>query len=322
MQYLRQNGHRTVTESADRVLISSLISNIRSAIMLDGDKLELIIAALLAQGHVLLEDVPGIGKTITARALAYSLHASFKRIQCTPDLLPGDVTGNAIYNQRESRFEFVKGAIFANIVLVDEINRASPRTQSSLLESMAERQVTSDGFTYPLPDPFFLIATQNPIEMTGTFPLPEAQLDRFLISLNLGYPSFEDEVTILEREEHSNPLANLQAVISIDEIKRLQSAAQAVDVARSLKEYIVRLNQASRAHPDLILGVSPRGGVGLQRMAQALALLQSRTFVTPDDIRRAAPAVLAHRVFARDRRIESARDVIVSILRDTTVPAF
>ncbi len=320
MQLTRQNGKQP--ENADRAVLTRLTENVRSAIILDHDKLELIVAALLAKGHVLLEDVPGIGKTITARAIAQSLRASFKRIQCTPDLLPGDITGSAIYNQREGRFEFIKGAIFANVVLVDEINRASPRTQSSLLESMAEGQVTSDGFTYPLPQPFFILATQNPIEMAGTFPLPEAQLDRFLITLNLGYPAFNDEVTILEREEHANPLDQLQAIIELEDVIRLQNATQAIDVARPLKEYIVRLNHATRAHPELMLGVSPRGGVALQRIAQALALIAGRTFVTPDDVKRAAPAVMAHRVLARDRRIETAREVVSVILSTTAIPAF
>ncbi len=320
MQLTRQNGKQP--ENADRAVLTRLTENVRSAIILDHDKLELIVAALLAKGHVLLEDVPGIGKTITARAIAQSLRASFKRIQCTPDLLPGDITGSAIYNQREGRFEFIKGAIFANVVLVDEINRASPRTQSSLLESMAEGQVTSDGFTYPLPQPFFILATQNPVEMAGTFPLPEAQLDRFLITLNLGYPAFNDEVTILEREEHANPLDQLQAIIELEDVIRLQNATQAIDVARPLKEYIVRLNHATRAHPELMLGVSPRGGVALQRIAQALALIAGRTFVTPDDVKRAAPAVMAHRVLARDRRIETAREVVSVILSTTAIPAF
>ncbi|MDX2160979.1 MAG: AAA family ATPase [bacterium] len=320
MQVVRHNGTVQAEQAEIRASLQRLVANIRSAIILDPAKLELILAALLAKGHVLLEDVPGIGKTITARAIAQSLHASFKRIQCTPDLLPSDITGSAIYNQRESRFEFLKGAVFANLVLVDEINRASPRTQSSLLESMAEGQVSSDGFTHPLPQPFFIIATQNPIEMAGTFPLPEAQLDRFLIMLNLGYPSFDDEVTILEREEHTNPLDALQPVIDTDAVMRLQEGVQAVDVVRPVKEYIVRLNHATRAHPEAILGVSPRGGVALQRIAQALALIDGRRFVTPDDIKRSAPAVMAHRIMTRDRRIESAHGLIDDVLKSVPVP--
>lgn len=297
-----------------------LIDNIRQAVVVDPARLELILAAMIAEGHVLLDDVPGIGKTLVAKALAKSVHASFKRVQCTPDLLPTDITGSAIYNQRDQQFEFMPGPVFANVVLVDEINRASPRTQSSLLESMAERQVSSDGFTHKLEPPFFVIATQNPIEMAGTFPLPEAQLDRFLVALNLGYPEFQDEVTILEREEHADPLDSIEPVVDLQDILTLQQAARSVDVVRPLKEYIVRIVTATRAHPEVVLGVSPRGGVAMQRLAQALALLRGRSFVTPDDIKSAAPAVMAHRMMARDRRIETAQAIIEDILKAEPVP--
>lgn len=300
--------------------LNRLMENVRSAAVIDPTRLRLLVAALLAGGHVLLEDVPGIGKTLVAKALARSLHASFKRVQCTPDLLPGDITGSAIYNQREGRFEFVRGPIFANLVLVDEINRASPRTQSSLLEAMAEGQVTSDGFTHQLERPFFVIATQNPVEMAGTYPLPEAQLDRFLVSMNLGYPAFVDEVAILEREEHADPLDSVEPVIELDDILSLQLATRAVDVVRPLKEYIVSLITATRTHPDVVLGVSPRGGVALQRCAQAVALIQDRSFVTPDDIKSVALAVLGHRILARDRQLETAQAVIAQILAETRVP--
>lgn len=308
------------TVTTHREQIQRLIASITSGAVVDPIKLELILATLLAGGHVLLEDVPGLGKTMVAKALARSVQASFKRIQCTPDLLPGDITGSAIYNQREGRFEFVRGPVFAHIVLVDEINRASPRTQSSLLESMAEGQVTSDGFTYPLEQPFFIIATQNPLEMAGTFPLPEAQLDRFMVQLNLGYPSFANEVEILEREEHEDPLNRVQGVISPETIVELQAAARAVDVVRPLKEYIVQVVTATRIHPDVMVGVSPRGGVSLQRLAQGLAALRGRTYVTPDDIKAAAPASLVHRMLARDRRSETGREVIAQVLRQTPVP--
>ncbi len=301
-------------------VLSPLVENIRQAVVIDPPKLELILVALLAQGHVLLEDLPGMGKTLVAKALAQSLHAVFRRVQCTPDLLPGDITGSAIYNQRDGRFDFVPGPIFGNIVLVDEINRASPRTQSSLLESMAEGQVTVDGVTHPLPQPFFLIATQNPIEMAGTFPLPEAQLDRFLISLNLGYPQFEDEVSILEREEHGNPLDAVRPVIDLDEVSALQAAARRVDVTRPLKEYIVTVGAATRTHPDVVVGVSPRGGVAVQRCAQARALLTGRDYVIPDDIKAIWPAVVSHRLLTRDRRPESAARVVGEILAETRVP--
>lgn len=312
------NGHHPTTPRTDS--IQRLTNALRGAVVIDEDKLKLILAALLAKGHVLLEDVPGIGKTLVAKALARSVHASFKRIQCTPDLLPGDITGGAIYNQREQKFEFVPGPIFGNIVLVDEINRASPRTQSSLLESMAEGQVTSDGFTHTLPQPFFILATQNPVEMAGTFPLPEAQLDRFLVTLNLGYPSYDDEVGILEREEHADPLDGVNPVVTLQDIIDLQNAARAVDVVRPLKEYIVQIAVATRTHPDVVVGVSPRGGTALQRCIQSLALIAGRRFATPDDIKMAAPAVLAHRLLTRDRRPETAREVITQILSETRVP--
>ena len=301
-------------------LIDTLTQNIQQAVVIDPVKLELILAALLARGHVLLEDVPGIGKTLVAKALARSIHGTFKRIQCTPDLLPGDITGSAIYNQREQRFEFVPGPVFANVLLVDEINRASPRTQSSLLESMAEGQVTNDGFTRMLEPPFFIIATQNPIEMAGTFPLPEAQLDRFLVALTLGYPAYEDEVTILQREEHGDPLDAVTPAINLPEIIALQDAVRAVEVAPKLQGYIVSLVGATRTYPGVVVGVSPRGSVAVQRCAQALALIHNRTFVTPDDIKLAAPAVMPHRLLTRDRRADSAREVVAEVLGEVAVP--
>jgi MoxR-like ATPase len=300
--------------------IGRLITAVERAVVIQPCKLKLILAALLARGHVLLEDVPGIGKTLAAKALARSVHATFKRIQCTPDLLPSDITGSAIYNQREQQFDFVPGPIFANVVLVDEINRASPRTQSSLLECMEESQVTCDGFTHTLDQPFLVIATQNPVEVAGTFPLPEAQLDRFLVMIDLGYPEFEDEVIILEREEHADPLDSVEPVLGLGDILHLQEAALAVDVARPLKEYMVRLVAATRVHPEVVLGVSPRGGVALQRCAQALALIHDRTFVTADDVKRAAPAVMAHRLLTRDRRSETARQVVTHVMSETSVP--
>lgn len=300
--------------------IEQLQRSVTKAVVIDAEKLDMIIAAILAQGHILLEDVPGLGKTMVARALARSLQASFKRIQCTPDLLPSDITGSAIYNQREQQFEFVPGPIFANIVLVDEINRAAPRTQSSLLEAMAEAQVTTDGFTRKLESPFFIIATQNPVEMAGTFPLPEAQLDRFLIRLSLGYPEFSDEVSILEREEHGNPLDLIDAVVSLDDVSKMQQASRAVDVLSSLQEYIVRLVHETRTHPDTILGVSPRGGAALQRCAQAVAFVRQRTYVTPDDIKSAARVVMPHRMMSRDRHSETAAAIIEDVLSRVAVP--
>ena len=307
-------------QTTDMTSLNTLRSTIQQAVVIADDKLEMLLAAMLAGGHVLLEDVPGLGKTMIARAISRALHADFRRIQCTPDLLPGDITGSSIYNQRDGSFEFVPGPIFANIVLVDEINRASPRTQSSLLEAMSEKQVTSDGTTRRLPAPFFLIATQNPIEMAGTFPLPEAQLDRFLVSMNMGYPEFEDEVSILEREEHSNPLDDVDPVMSMSDVLALQNAVREISVIHSLKHYIVQLNTNTRTHDDVVLGISPRGGVALQRCAQALALLRERDFVTPDDIKSAFYAVGTHRLLTRDRRPETAREVIDDILSNTRVP--
>jgi MoxR-like ATPase len=305
---------------ANRQLLAKLGESITRAAVIGPEKLRLIVAAMLAGGHVLMEDVPGIGKTLVAKALARSLDASFRRVQCTPDLLPADITGGAIYDQHEGRFTFVPGPVFANVVLVDEINRASPRTQSSLLESMAEGQVTVDGQTHTLPQPFFIMATQNPLEMAGTFALPEAQLDRFLIRLSLGYPSHEDEVTILEREEHDDPLRWVEPVVTVADLLQMQAAARAVDVVRPLKEYIVRVVAETRIHPEAVLGVSPRGGAALQRMAQSVALIHGRSFVIPDDIRAAAPAVMAHRMLARDRRVETAEAVVADVLRHVPVP--
>jgi MoxR-like ATPase len=269
---------------------------------------------------LLLEDVPGVGKTLVAKTLARSISASFKRIQCTPDLLPSDITGTSIYNQKEQRFIFMPGPLFAQFVLVDEINRATPRTQSSLLESMAERQITADGQRYKLEAPFFLIATQNPIETAGTFPLPEAQLDRFLISLSLGYPEFEDEVLILEREEHDDPLNSIDPVISPEDILALQNMVRNIGVVRPLKEYIVKVLTATRSHPEVLLGVSPRGGVALQRASQAMALLNHRDFVTPDDVKAVAKGVLAHRLITHERSTEMTHHVIDTILNSVPVP--
>jgi MoxR-like ATPase len=301
-------------------MLGRLSASVRGAAVVGQDKLELILAALLARGHLLLEDVPGIGKTLVAKALAKSLAADFKRVQCTPDLLPSDVTGSNLYDQRQQEFVFVPGPLFANIVLVDEINRATPRTQSSLLEALAEGQVTTDGVTRPLSQPFFVIATQNPVETAGTFPLPEAQLDRFIFSLTLGYPGAAEELLILEREEHANPLDSLEPVLSLDDVISLQEATLRVSVARPIKEYVVRLVSATRGHPDVLLGVSPRGGVAVQRAAQALAVLHGREFVTPDDVKAVAPAVMAHRLLTRQRGLEAGQAVVRELFAQIEVP--
>ena len=301
-------------------LSEALTANIQTAAVVEPGKLRLILAALMAGGHLLLEDVPGIGKTLVAKALARSLAADFKRVQCTPDLLPSDITGSSLYDQRRQEFVFVPGPLFAHVVLVDEINRATPRTQSSLLEALAEGQITTDGVTRPLGRPFFVIATQNPVETMGTFPLPEAQLDRFLFSLSLGYPGEAAELLILEREEHANPLDAVQPVLTLADILHLQAAALAVAVARPVKEYIVRLVGATRSHPEVVLGVSPRGGVAVQRAAQALTLLAGRDFVTPDDVKAVAPAAMAHRMLTRSRGLAEAQSVIGELLGQVAVP--
>jgi MoxR-like ATPase len=316
----RQQPHQGLTIAQAAHLIERLQENVSRAAVVKPEILRLILATILGRGHLLLEDVPGIGKTLVAKALARSISARFKRVQCTPDLLPSDITGASIYNQKEQRFVFMPGPLFAQFVLVDEINRATPRTQSSLLESMAERQVTVDGQQYKLEEPFFLIATQNPIETAGTFPLPEAQLDRFLISLSLGYPQFEDEVLILEREEHEEPLNKIKPVLSPEHIVALQNLVQQVDATRPLKEYMVKLLIATRHHPDALLGCSPRAGVSLQRAAQAMALLNHRDFVTPDDIKAVAKGVLSHRMITHERSSELTQSIVDAILKTVPVP--
>jgi len=276
--------------------VNRLIENMKSVIVAKPEVLELALVAVLCEGHILIEDVPGIGKTTLAKTLARSLGCSFHRIQCTPDLLPSDITGIHFFNQKTSEFEFRPGPVIANIVLVDEINRATPRTQSSLLEAMQEKQVTVDGVTMPLPSPFMVIATQNPIELQGTFPLPEAQLDRFLLKLALGYPNPGDEDIMLLRFERSNPLEGLSAVTSASEIMDIKRQVQEIYVEPSVRHYILEVIGKTRANTSIALGGSPRASLALYRACQALALIQGRDFVLPDDVKQLAIPVLGHRL--------------------------
>lgn len=292
-----------------------VIRNVERVIVGKRPVIELAMVALLCEGHILLEDVPGVGKTMLARSIALSLGCSFKRLQCTPDLLPTDVTGVSIFNQKTSEFEFRPGPAFVNVLLADEINRATPRTQSALLESMGEYQVTVDGETRPLPRPFLVMATQNPIEYEGTFPLPEAQLDRFLLRLEVGYPTFEEEERILENLRREHPIQTIGPVVDVSELPALQSQVWDVNVDETVRAYIVRLVSATRSHPDLALGASPRGSLGLYKASQALAAIQGRDYVLPDDVKRLAPVVLPHRLIVKPESALRGRNA-AGVLRD------
>jgi len=304
--------------------VNRLIENIKSVIVAKQEVLELALVAVLCEGHILIEDVPGIGKTTLAKTLARSLGGSFHRIQCTPDLLPSDITGIHFFNQKTSEFEFRPGPVIANIVLVDEINRATPRTQSSLLESMQEKQVTVDGVTMPLPQPFMVIATQNPVELQGTFPLPEAQLDRFLLKLVLGYPDLENEDTILLRFERSNPLEQVSAVTLASEILDIGRQTREIYIEPSVRRYILEIVGRTRSDPSVTLGGSPRASLALYRASQALALIQGRNFVLPDDVKHLATPVLSHRLILNTEAYlhnTSKEKLIDDILSSLPVPA-
>jgi MoxR-like ATPase len=283
-----------IQETGDKV-----IANVERVIVGKHGEVRLALVALLCRGHLLIEDVPGTGKTVLAKAIARSLGCTFRRIQFTPDLLPSDVSGLSIYNQKTQEFEFRPGPIMSQVVLADEINRATPKTQSALLECMEERQATIDGITYPMPDPFLVIATQNPIEYEGTFALPEAQLDRFMLRIRLGYPQPIEEIVILDEQKRSHPLEELSVVCSVEELREMQDAVREIYVDSTVSDYIVRLVNSTRNHPDVYLGASPRGSIALYRAGQALAGLLGRDYVIPDDIKTLAEPALAHRLIIK-----------------------
>jgi len=284
----------------DFELGKTIIENISKVVVGKDDALELLLVALLADGHVLLEDVPGVGKTLIAKSLASSIKGTFKRIQFTPDLLPSDITGFNVYDQKSGQFRFQSGPVLTNILLADEINRAIPRTQSSLLESMEERQVTIDGKTYPLPRPFFALATQNPIELEGTFPLPEAQLDRFLLKISLGYPNKAEEMVMLERFQKDDPLITLEPVADLEQLISMQQLRKEIKISAPIREYITDIVAATRNNESLRFGSSPRGSLGLMRGAQGLAALRGRRYVLPDDIKQLVLPVLTHRIILNE----------------------
>jgi MoxR-like ATPase len=304
-------------------LATRLIGNVEKVIVGKRDIVELTAICLLCQGHLLIEDVPGVGKTMLAKALAKSIGGVFKRIQFTPDMLPSDVTGTSIYNQKTGEFEFRPGPIMAQIVLADEINRATPKTQAALLEAMEERQVTVDGDTYELHSPFLVLATQNPIEYEGTFPLPEAQLDRFLMRVSLGYPSPEQQMSILDAQQYAHPINSLKQITNTAELVQTQEQLKAVYADPLIKQYIVQLVDATRSHPDVYLGASPRGALTLYRTSQARAALHGRDYVIPDDVKGLVNATLGHRIIispaARIKGVTSA-DILDELLRVTPVP--
>ncbi|MFN8448376.1 MAG: MoxR family ATPase [Anaerolineae bacterium] len=287
------------------------------------NEVRLTVLGLLSQGHILIEDIPGVGKTMMAKALSKSIGCTFSRIQFTPDMLPSDVTGVSLFNQKTREFEFRSGPIMAQIVLADEINRATPKTQAALLEAMEERQITVDGTTYPLQEPFLILATQNPIEYEGTFPLPEAQLDRFMLRIQLGYPTPVEEITILASQQYEHPIQNVYQVVSVQELLAAQQAVREVYVADEIKRYIIELVAASRQHSDVYLGSSPRGSLALFRTSQARAAMAGRDYVIPDDVKALAEVTLAHRIIvgpaARIKDI-SSRTIVQDILATTPVP--
>ena len=310
------------TQSATTIA-REIVDNVSKVIVGKQPVIKRALAAVIAKGHILIEDVPGVGKTMLAKSISSSIGCSFKRIQFTPDLLPSDIVGVSIYNQSTREFQFRPGPVMAQIVLVDEINRATPKTQSALLEAMEELQVSVDGVTRPLEQPFIVMATQNPIEYEGTFPLPEAQLDRFLMRISLGYPSFTDELSVIEQQEKTHPIDELEAVASPEDVIKLQKAAQNVYVDTAVREYIVGLIEATRTHEDVSLGASPRASLSMFRAVRGMAILRDRDYVIPDDVKELAYAVLAHRLIlspaARMRGLHTGQ-VIDGLLESVAVP--
>ena len=304
-------------------IAKKIIANIEKVVIGKRQEIILALASYLCEGHILLEDVPGVAKTMLARALAASVGCSFKRVQCTPDLLPNDITGASIFNPKTTEFEFRAGPLFAQIVLADEINRTTPRTQAALLEAMAERRCTVDGETYLLEPPFLVIATQNPVDHEGTFPLPEAQLDRFLVRLSLGYPNQEEEAKMLDMLRMEHPIDKLEPVVSAADVIACQKAVREVFVDPKVRDYILEIIHATREHEDVALGGSPRASIGLYRASQALAAIRGHDYVLPDDVKRMAPPVLSHRLIVRPesrlRKITAAA-VVHEILTDISIP--
>ena len=313
---------RTLDITGAREVAERLLDNLGKVILGKGDEEQLAVMALMCRGHLLIEDVPGVGKTMLARSIARSIGGTFRRIQFTPDLLPADITGVSVFNQKNGEFEYREGPIVAQVVLADEINRASPKTQAALLEAMEERQVTVDGVAHPMPEPFIVMATQNPIEYEGTFPLPETELDRFLVRLHLGYPDKEDEIRVLEAQQYAHPVEQLEAVVDESDLVALQNAVRGIHVSDDVKEYIVAIADATRNHGSLYLGASPRGSLALFRLVQAKALLEERDYALPDDVKALAYPALGHRVIlssaARIQGTTSA-DAIADVLEQTPV---
>ncbi|TDT38546.1 MoxR-like ATPase [Halospina denitrificans] len=310
-------------EQSPKEALTALHRNLSSVILGKSETMKLLLVALICRGHVLLEDVPGLGKTTLARALATSLNVDFKRLQCTPDLLPSDITGVNIFSQEEHAFRFIPGPVFTNILVADEINRATPRSQSALLEAMAEGQVSLERETHALPDPFLVIATQNPIEFSGTYPLPEAQMDRFFMRISLGYPEHEDEVRIMRSQRNGHPLEAIQPVMSAEQLQSWQRYAERITLSDTIMDYIARIVRATRDFPGIRLGASPRGSLALMRAARAMALLSGEKEVTPERVQQVAPSVLLHRLVFKDASLATPQDqarVLERLMEEVAVP--